>query len=219
MVSLEVSSNPDFDDFRQDTERAFPAYVAAASRVIKAITPEILKRQAMVHPDGFLKVQIGPQHGVHDGQVRLHFWIPGRRSTEQPHSHPWHLASFVLAGTYREYQPVMRPTLRGLNEYRVKYPNGQDVRAGVERVGRQTFACDRGELHKTKTGDAHYLPTGPTHMSSPDGLGGITLAVMSPRFADEAHFFANDDTPYAERTTETDIAAVTDFINSVRGDF
>jgi hypothetical protein len=55
-------------------------------------------------------------------------------------------------------------------------------------------------------------------MSSPDGLGGITLAVMSPRFADEAHFFAVDDTPYQSKTTEEDITAVMDMINAARGD-
>jgi hypothetical protein len=215
---LEVSRRKSYDDFREESDYSWPIYVQEASRILQRLTPQGLRR-ASVHPDGFLKLSIGPDNGVLDGQVRLHFWIPGRAGTRQPHGHPWHLASLVLAGTYNEYLPDLRATDSGrLRKFKVLYPPKKDERAGVHQVGTDVFESEPGPLYRTSKGGTHYLPAGPIHMSAPDISGGITLAVMSPRFKNEAYFFAPDSTPYSETIEPHDIEAIMEMVAVVRSD-
>ena len=219
MSLLKVPRNKNFDDFKQEIDALWPTYIQEASRILRTLTPEGLQG-AMVHPDGFLKLSIGPQDGVRDGQVRLHFWIPGRGATWQPHGHPWHLASSALAGTYREYLPVLRLNDSGqLKKFMVIYPPDEDVRAGVHQVGTSTFDNELGTLYETKEGGAHYLPAGPIHMSSPEASGGVTLAIMSPRFRDRAYFFAPDNVPYSEVVNVDDVESIMEIVLAIRNNF
>jgi hypothetical protein len=218
MCALRVSKNMNYDDFREESEILWPTYLRVAERIIRELTADDL-RGAAVHPDGFLKMPIGPQNWVADGQVRLHFWLPERKATRQPHGHPWHLASMVLAGAYREYLPDLRPDGSGdLRKFFVTYPPGVDARTGVRRVGDEWYRNEPGPLYETRPGDTHCLPAGPVHMSSPDAGGAITLTVMSPRFADEAYFYAPDSTPFSESVTRDDLAAIMEVVAAVRGD-
>ncbi|CAN5171224.1 hypothetical protein BH09PAT3_BH09PAT3_0720 [soil metagenome] len=217
-MGLSVEKNPDYDSFLESVNRSADNYLGAASRVLKNLTADDLRKNAMVHPDGFLKLQIGPNNWVHDGQVRLHLWIPGREGTKQPHSHPWHLASWVVAGSYNEYLPKLHEVTDGqLAHYRIAYPSSTDQRLGVTRIGESVFTTETGSLQTTPEGGIHALPAGPTHMSAPDGRGGVTLAVMSPRFKDEAEFWAPNADPYIETINSDEIDGIMQVISGIRG--
>jgi hypothetical protein len=217
MSTLGAPREKNFDDFRQQCEVSWSTYLRSAKRVLNTITPACLST-ASVHPDGFLKIPIGPANGMRDGRVRLHFWLPGRSSIREPHSHPWHLSSLVIAGTYREYLPKLEPDFNGtFARYEVQYYPDRDARLEVRRTGAESFNAVMGALHKTPQGQTHHLPEGPVHMSSPDGSGAITLAVMSPRFCDRSYFFASHRAKYDARVNTHEIISLMDLIGAVRG--
>ena len=217
MSNLEVSKSDVYDRFCEETDAMFARYNAAAAQVIRTMTKEKLS-SATMHPDGFIKLQIGPEDFAANGQVRLHFWVPGRLGTKQPHSHPWHLASRNLVGTYTEFLPrLAEDDGAKLNRYQISYPSGKDQRAGITVPERhKLYRKEDGAAQITPEGMNHYLPAGPIHMSSPDGAGGITLAVMSRRFSDEANFYAEELTDFDASVSSEDAEVVMDMIQQVR---
>ena len=206
-----------YDDFVAECHRRWPQYLRVVSGILRGLTPNLL-RTASPHPDGFVKLAIGPPGWVADGQVRLHFWLPGRTPSQQPHSHPWHLGSLALAGVYHEHQPTLLAVDSGcLRKFEVSYLPGQDVRTDVRPVGAQTYRSEPGELLATEEGTAHFLPAGPVHMSAPDGSGGITLAVTSPRFADHAYFYGDRGMLDLGSVGPDDIEAIMALARGARG--
>src|SRR4051794_32510228 len=72
--------------------------------VLGQLTPDTIA-QSYHHPNGFL---VNTLDSSADGQLRLHIWPVGRVDDLTPHSHPWHMASKVLAGTYYEFLPTVQ---------------------------------------------------------------------------------------------------------------
>jgi hypothetical protein len=222
MTNVHIPKEQDFECFVGATTEKMPSYERKAWQYLKELRVENLGRLATRHPDGFLKIQIGPENGVEDGQLRLHLWIPGREGTQQPHSHPWHLVSRALAGDYREHQPNLTSDKEGngLSRYRVVYPPSQDSRNEVMLSGRETYQVTAGDLLVTKEGGDHALSAGPVHVSCPSGLGGVTLAVMSPRFRSWVEFYAPNPnpSPFSAEIPEEDLSRVVDLLTEIQKD-
>ncbi len=218
MTELIVPRHNNFNDFLEETDTLFPTYENAASSVIRNMTIDNLRRNTTPHPDGFLKMQIGPANGAINGQVRLHFWVPGMPASDQPHSHPWHIVSNAFHQEYAEYQPelIEDPTAK-LKKFRVTYPNSIDVRAGVSQVSPDTtFRAETGTRLLTRERSTHSLAAHEIHMSSPSKVGGITLAVMSPRFTNKTYFYAPTDEPPMAIASEEDLERVMEMINEIK---
>ena len=77
---LSVPTDSDFDDFVGNVEKQLPEYLDRAREVMVCINTQDVLANGMMHPDGFVKLQIGPEKYAQEGQVRLHVWMPGVKS-------------------------------------------------------------------------------------------------------------------------------------------
>jgi hypothetical protein len=103
-----------------------------------------------------------------------------------------------------------------LRKFEVAYPPNRDVRAGVRVSDERTYVSENGPRYETAEGEVHDLSAGPVHMSSPSGAGGITLAVMSPRFSDRAYFYAPSLEGGEQTVRPEEIGAMMDIVADAR---
>ena len=137
------------------------------------------------HPTGFMVFHTGDHFAGRS--VRVHAWTATRPagSARHPahHTHMWHLASKVLAGTYRERTVDMEPDPDGpFLEYRTAYrsitdaslvPSGRRLRIAAER----SHSTTAGDIHWMEAGDWHATRIRPTRIR-PDGPV-VTVMVTS----------------------------------------
>jgi hypothetical protein len=216
MREVAVCRTDDFEDFCEETESRWPDYLDMAQDVINRLTRRDLHKASM-HPDGFVRLPIGPDEWWLNGQLRLHFWLPGRANPSQPHLHPWHLASYTISGAYREYLPELRKDDAGeVKRFAVIYEPASDMRARIEMLGTERFKIFKGRLYETSQGNTHYLPRGRVHMSAQPISWSVTLAVTSPRFADESIFFSGNMSPQNWTLAPSDLDLVMKIASTIR---
>lgn len=163
----------------------YDAFVAAAHEELVATSAQVLEsidvetvRTSLRHPNGFL---VRVLNSDETGQLRLHIWPTDRQGDQAPHSHPWHLSSLVLAGTYPEYLPDVQMTDGGSHEIMIPVLNEQRQYTGITSTGR-TVDFDLGNLHEYAAGEQHVLPAGAYHATPlPGGSPLITLARTGPQ--------------------------------------
>lgn len=201
---IQPPQTPDFVPFRRRVAALWPDLINLAHSSLRSLSPSMMQ-QSLAHPDGFLKLSIGSGRGYKDGQIRLHFWLPGRPTSLQPHSHPWHLASTILYGRYEQYHPTISSSPAGeYSRFRVHYDSGSDHRLKTTQDAGK-YVIEQGELQTLFAGHQYYLPAGQAHTSLPSANGTITLCVMSPRFETSAVYYATTADEYDSSVAETDV--------------
>jgi hypothetical protein len=152
--------------------------------ILKKISPKVIA-ESYHHPNGFL---VNTLRSDAEGQLRLHIWPVGRVDDLTPHSHPWHMASRVLAGTYVEYLPSVKFDPTTANELIVPRYNEQRVQTGFIETGR-TVSFELGEPDAYNRGETHYLPAGAFHVTPlPRRLPILTLVRTSAQLFDTPSF-------------------------------
>jgi len=198
MKTPDIPQSPTYEDFVNDVLPIMSNYEAAVWPIITKLTQHDLKDRTTIHPDGFLKFypfEMDPETAGDDGQVRVHIWLPEEDGLRGPHSHPFDLVSRVIAGTYAEVMPqVSQDETGNWSKHFVSYDGPSLKRADMGYLG--DVSAEIGETTITTEGNEHYMPAGPYHASDRRvGSAGITLAVMSARREQRAHFLVPADRP------------------------
>jgi len=145
-------------------------------------------RSAAYHPNGFLVTKLRADEA---GQLRLHIWPPARSYNILPHTHPWHMSSLVLAGTYIEFLPTVELDDAGGYELMVPNYNSSHQQVGVRSTGR-VVSFLAGMPHSYDAGQTHSLPGGAFHSTlMPSDGPVITLMRAGPQLFDNP-FFVRD---------------------------
>jgi hypothetical protein len=191
------STPPAFFGFVQlDNALAFDAFCAKkrellerdGARIVDDLTSGRLALSSVAwHPYGFVVFILSTS--ATEGTLRVHFWPKGRRKVwaRHPtiHCHDWHLASLVLAGTYRER--LFNQAGPGGGEghgtriatYVVtKNEAGDDVRW----PSTDSIALRPGVLESYQAKAMHFIPARTFHATMiPRSLVCVTVLVTSPR--------------------------------------
>lgn len=148
------------DGYDEFVARATDNLTAVGSYVLGEITRDTVAESTW-HPNGFLinKTQ------MEDGEwLRLHIWPTLRVDDLTPHSHNWHMASLVLAGTYLEYVPNVRlDNDSGFKLMGTVFDENGDQKDN-QYTGRNVD-FELGPLASYSAGDFHYLPGGEFHVT------------------------------------------------------
>lgn len=181
-------------------EDGFEEFVQTARECLDEQADEILLELAedglqgfRKHPNGFWVRTL--ENDAHH-QLRLHVWPPSSIPELTPHSHPWHMASRVLAGTYVEHLPGVdifsqNPT----HDLMVPKYNDRYEQVGVQPA-QQRVRFDLGELHRYDAGDYHYLPAGAFHATPlPENDPLLTLVYTGPQLYSNPSFVESNVQP------------------------
>lgn len=134
------------------------------------------------HPTGFMVLPLRDVDGL--GLIRLHIWPAGvrpkRAGNPEIHSHVFHLASYVLDGTYVEHQFVTTPTSDPAADYR-GYSVLPPVGDGKDRIlpDGSTYLVERVATEVTAAGGFHNLPAGVYHLTDIGAEPVATVALLS----------------------------------------
>jgi hypothetical protein len=170
-----------YEEFR---DSARPQLEKLSNKVLSGITRASLG-STVHHPNGFLvnTLAISP-----DGQLRLHIWPTGRVDDLTPHSHPWHLASIVLAGDYVEYIPYVSLDDKSRHELMVPSYNDTMQQIGIQATQR-TVSFELGQPRTYQAGEMHFLPAGVFHVTPlPTEKPFVTLVRTGPQLYDNPSF-------------------------------
>lgn len=144
-----------------------------AERILQDFTIDTV-RNSTYHPNGFL---VNKYRSDETGQLRLHIWPTTREFDLLPHTHPWHMASLVMAGTYIEFLPAVELELGRQTDHELMVPsyNSAHEQVGVESTG-QSVSFIYGRNYSYDTGEFHFLPAGAFHSTlMPDKEPILTL--------------------------------------------
>jgi hypothetical protein len=157
-----------YEEFIKEADQELKA---SAAEVLANISPDSI-RGSLQHPNGFL---VNTLKNNAEGQLRLHFWPTGRFDDLTPHSHPRHMASLILAGTYTEFIPDVK--LNDASEHKLMGTvfNEERQQIGNGYTGRNV-RFSLGKLATYTAGESHYLPAGEFHITPlPETAAIITL--------------------------------------------
>lgn len=165
-------------------EEAVPQLQDLSKTVLHGLSKSALRR-TVHHPNGFL---VNTLESSPEGQFRLHIWPTGRIDDLTPHSHPWHLASIVLAGNYVEFIPRVELDDTSSHELMVPTYNEARQQTGVTTTDRRV-SFDLGESASYQPGDFHFLPGGAFHVTPlPIEIPFVTLVKTGPQLYDNPSF-------------------------------
>lgn len=173
------------DGYEEFVEKSLQELAAIRDEVASSLGPDAI-RATLQHPNGFL---VRTLDNSDDGQLRLHIWPTGVETDVTPHSHPWHMASLVLAGAYSEYIPSVRIDEAGEHQLYVSYFSEDRQQVGSKLSGRK-FSIDLGELTVYHAGEYHILPAGAFHATPlPQTQPIVTLVRTSRQFYENPSYF------------------------------
>ena len=204
-MNIPVSRAEDYERFVEETAAAFPEHIEFVGNHLASAGAAELAEAGSMHADGFIKVPIGPEDGINDGQLRIHLWLPNRQRTGEPHSHPWHLGSYVMHGVYVEELPQIVPDPDGLFEvHTVTYGESSDDRDAV--MAGERARIEDAEIAEYPAGSYHWIPSRIHHRTYDSG-GMVTVAAMSPRFENFSQFVAMGAGDFDPTISDEDIDA------------
>ncbi len=154
------------------------------------------------HPNGFFVTKLRDEP---EGQLRLHLWPTVRNNDILPHTHPWHLSSLVLAGTYIEFLPAVDMNPKGDYELMVPHYNESHEQDGVETTGHNVGVYPIDPYRHYDAGEFHSLPAGAFHSTMmPRSEPVLTLMRTSRQFYDNPSFVQNRGAPKTGQSLATD---------------
>ncbi|MDB5182380.1 MAG: hypothetical protein JWO47_164 [Candidatus Saccharibacteria bacterium] len=186
----------------------FDEHVAASSGTLRSEGAQILDAisietvlQSTYHPNGFLVTKYKADE---TGQRRLHIWPTTRDYNMLPHTHPWHMASLVLAGTYIEFLPAVELVEKSDYELMVPSYNAAHQQVGVQSTGRAVKFWP-GRYHHYDAGEIHTLPAGAFHSTlMPEKHPVLTLVSCGPQLFDNPHFVRDTRSQPVAQSLEAD---------------
>jgi hypothetical protein len=170
-----MSEVDDFAGYMLGTtqNRSFDEVLDALRRVgiEDLVRPDLMHRHVL----GFIQLRLATRQSK---ELRVHYWPPDVRFSEEPHTHLWDLVSYVLSGEIASTEyAVDRAPDQALRQqlYLVKPAPGGTVREGTGQHVSASIA--RTESHGA--GSVYVVNHGTYHTSEPVSRMALTLITTS----------------------------------------